>query len=353
MCFTMTNEIILPDNDQTNNNQLAPAELVQVGEVANRYAAASVFDDYIMRKSANTIKAQLADLRTFADYMMDVAPQATFDAVRFQSDPSAWIGVTWGLIQGFIQWMLQEGFATTTVNRKLSTAKNYAKLATKAGVIDAEAFALIKTVNGYSVKEGRRIDVQRDTTRVGDKKADHVSLTYEQALMLKDCPSTPQGRRDKLLLSLLLDHGLRVGEVALLKVSDFDLEAGLFSFFRPKVDATQTNRMTPDTLSALRRYISYGDCPEAGRLLRGSLKNGELSHVGLTERGITGRVRALGEKIGVFGLSAHDCRHYWATRAAKMGTDAFALRDAGGWTSLAMPSRYVESAEIANDRVKI
>lgn len=327
--------------------------MAQIGQVANRYAAASVFDDYVSRKSANTIKAQLADLNTFAEYMMAVAPKSHFDAAHFQSDPSAWTGMTWGLVQGFIQWMLQEGFARTTVNRKLSTVKNYAKLAAKAGVIDAEALALIKTVNGYSVKEGKRIDTQREKTRVGDKKPAHVSLTYDQVQMLKDCPPTPQGRRDKLLMCLLLDHGLRVGEVALLKIDDFDVETELFAFFRPKVDKVQTNRMTTDTLIALRRYISYGDCPEAGRLLRGSLKNGELSHVGLTERGITGRVRALGEKIGVFGLSAHDCRHYWATRAAQMGTDAFALRDAGGWTSLAMPSRYVESAEIANDRVKI
>jgi len=344
----MTNEIISQKNDE-----LAPAEFFQVGQVANQYAATSVFDDYIRRKSANTIKAQLADLRTFADYIQVVAPKSTVDGARFQGDPAVWSGVTWGLIQGFINWMLQEGFATTTVNRKLSTVKNYAKLAAKAGAISIEVLALIKTVNGYSVKEGKRVDVQRDKTRVGDKKAQHVSLTYEQALQLKEQPNSPQGRRDKLLMCLLLDHGLRVGEVALLKVSDFDLDARMFVFFRPKVDAEQTNRMTPDTLNALRRYISNGDCPESGRLLRGSLKNSELSHVGLTERGITGRVRALGEQISVFGLSAHDCRHYWATRAAKMGTDAFALRDAGGWTSLAMPSRYVESAEIANDRVKI
>ena len=35
------------------------------------------------------------------------------------------------------------------------------------------------------------------------------------------------------------------------------------------------------------------------------------------------------------------------------GTDAFALRDAGGWSSLAMPSRYVEAAQIANAGVNL
>jgi hypothetical protein len=52
-------------------------------------------------------------------------------------------------------------------------------------------------------------------------------------------------------------------------------------------------------------------------------------------------------------LTAHDCRHNSATRAVKGKTDAFALRNAGGWTSLAMPSRYVEAAAIANEWVNL
>ncbi len=69
------------------------------------------------------------------------------------------------------------------------------------------------------------------------------------------------------------------------------------------------------------------------------------------ERAITKRVSALGEAFGLSALSAHDCRHAWATRAARNGTDPFALQEAGGWNSLAMPRRYVEAAKIANEGV--
>jgi len=48
-------------------------------------------------------------------------------------------------------------------------------------------------------------------------------------------------------------------------------------------------------------------------------------------------------------LSAHDLRHTWATRAARSGVDPFRLQQAGGWSSLAMPRRYVEDSEIANE----
>jgi len=71
----------------------------------------------------------------------------------------------------------------------------------------------------------------------------------------------------------------------------------------------------------------------------------------MSERAITDRVRELGERIGVMGLSAHDLRHAWATRAARNGTPIDRLQDAGGWSSPAMPLRYVESAKIANEGV--
>ncbi|MCC6147953.1 MAG: tyrosine-type recombinase/integrase [Anaerolineaceae bacterium] len=93
--------------------------------------------------------------------------------------------------------------------------------------------------------------------------------------------------------------------------------------------------------------------PVQGPLLRRSFKDGSLGKAGLTERAITQRVNLLGRTIGVFGVSAHDCRHFWATSAARHGTDPFSLQEAGGWSSLAMPRRYVEDNEISNDGIKL
>ena len=51
------------------------------------------------------------------------------EAQRLYSDPTAWSGITYGLIAGFVRWLLQNGYAVGTVNLKLSTVKQYAKLA--------------------------------------------------------------------------------------------------------------------------------------------------------------------------------------------------------------------------------
>ena len=243
-----------------------------------------------------------------------------------------------------------------SVNLHLTTLRTYVGLAMQAGVIPAGECAAIRAVRGYGRTEGKHVDSARTPTRKGAKKAQPVSLTLEQAARLKAQPDTPQGRRDALLLCLLLDHGLRVGEVAGLAVRNFDLAAGELRFYRPKVDKIQTHRLTADTLAAARAYLAASDAAAVpavaqGPVLRASRKGGALQDAGMTARALTARVRDLGAAVGLVGLSAHDLRHYWATRAARNGTPLDRLQDAGGWASPAMPLRYVERAKIANQGV--
>jgi integrase len=322
---------------------------IQIGKAANRAAARHKLEDYRSRRAAHTLRRQDADLALFAHFLkiLDVK------SGNLALDPQAWQEITWGLVEAFIKWQLQEGYAIQSINVHLSTVKTYARLVFQAGILSAEEHALIQAVKGYSVREQRRVDLHRAPhTRIGFKKAAPVKLNHEQAQALKDQPNTPQGRRDTLLMCLLLDHGLRVGEVAGILVENLDLQTGMLCFFRPKVGKKQTHRLSTDTLGALRACASFNDLPIKGKLLRSSYKNDSLGHQGMTERAITLRVRTLGESIGISGLSAHDCRHFWATSAANYGTDPFVLQEAGGWSSLAMPRRYVEERRIANEGVK-
>ena len=328
-------------------------DLATIAHAADHHAAGAVFADYISRKAKNTVKAQGFDLAVFADYLAAAAVRV--DADQLQRTPGAWQGMTWGIVQGFVKWQLAAGHAVASINRRLSTVKVYAKLAAQAGAISAQDLALIKTVAGYSQKEAKRVNEGRAQTRVGSKKAEHVSITDDQAGRLKAQPQdTPQGRRDAVLMCLLLDHGLRAGEVALLSVTNIDLAKGMIvGFYRPKVDKVQNNKLSADTLKALRAYFDNNDAPALGPLLRGSRKGGKLDQAGMSETCITERVRKLGADLGIQGLSAHDCRHYWATywgnRVEKLPKGVFTLQEAGGWNSLTMPRRYVEQAAVANE----
>ena len=357
----MNDEPQLPDElARTPENKLAEA-----GQAANQAAERHRFADYRMRRAEQTVRRQRADLALFTGFLDGLGVHGHLCPDALDEDPEAWRGVTWGLVEAFIKWQLQQGYTVSTINVRLSTVKTYARLAMLSGVLDPQEYALMRAVRGYSQSEQRRIDERRQVKRVGAKKAAPVLLTPEQARLLKEQPDTPQGRRDRLLMCLLLDHGLRVGEVAALVVEELDLQTGLLRFYRPKVGKEQVHRLSPDTLKAAQAYAQAGDMFASGPLLRqsqhGSLKSDEqpakLTQAGMGERAITQRVRRLGEtlrgSVGIGGMSAHDCRHYWATTAARHGTDPFALQEAGGWSSLAMPRRYVSDNEISNDGVKL
>ncbi len=374
--------------DEMDKNSLVvtvpPTDLALVGRTANEAAQHHIFHDYHLRRSKNTIATHRAGLVAWVHYLQrakaarslthtavawvhdtfdddgreeieryaeaaNLSPLTVCAAVYCQSVPAAWKGTTWGLVEGFVKWLLNEGYSVATVNQRLSSLKVYLRLATKAGEITVQEHALIREVRGYGRTEGKRVDERRKQNRVGHKKAEALVLTDDQVRTFKrEHDATPQGIRDRLLVALFLDLGLRASEVAGLRCEDFG--NGRVVVYRQKTDHTDTLNLSPDIMDALQAYRPYmrgGD----SYLLRGSKKNKELTDGRMSGRAIGNRIRLLGrDLLNVWELSPHDLRHTWATHAAQHN-DPFALRDAGGWTNMQTPSRYVERSKVANEKI--
>src|SRR5688572_3584346 len=292
----------------------------QAGQAANEQASRIAFDDHTARKADNTIRRKVADLALFETFLRS----AGVPAIGLYDNPGAWRGITWGLVEAFKVWMLQQGYAIGSINSRLSTVRTFSKIAAKAGSLTPQESILIASVQGYASKEARHIDEQRRAegiqTRTGAKKAEAVTIPEDIAQALKAQPGTTgQGRRDTLIMCLLLDHGLRVEEVAILTAKAFDMKADTFTFYRPKVNKTQTHTLTADTRNVARAYLKHA--PADGILWRKSSKGtgklgGQVSETSAT-RAINKRVELLGRKAGIEGLSPHDCRHYAATFEAR------------------------------------
>ena len=315
-----------------------------IGQVANQIAQQSVLQDYQARKSSQTLRRQRADIALFEQFLAS----AGHHVEGMGYDLAKWNIATWGLVEAFNRWQLTQGYALGSVNVRLATIKVYCQMAAKAGYLSTQELALIKSVEGYRAANARNVDEKREQTRRPDaKKALPVSLSPVHATLLKSQSDTTRGRRDALLMCLLLDHGLRVSEVADLNVSSVNLQSGQLTIYRHKTNKTQIHDLTPDTYKAARAYLT--DCqPDQGALFVGICSKGRVSTSSLNER-----VTQLGKAIGIKGLSPHDCRHYYATDAIRNGTDIKSLQDAGGWNSPAMPLRYAESAKVANSGVKL
>lgn len=324
-------------------------DLQAIGELANYYAQQTVFSNYQMGAAENTLRAQRCDLEHFSLFLRGLDPQAP-GGEDLYTNPKAWKWITWGLVEAYQNSCLRDGFSVATVNRRVTTIHRYAELAFAAGCLDQDNYLRIGNVKAIPAKRKRHIDAKRPVSRLGAKKPQSNRLNPAQAATLKAQDElSPQGRRDRLLMCLLLDHGLRIGEIVLLHRNQFDLSAGTMTFDRPKVDKVQTHKLSMDTLAALRSYIDSGDCPSDDSLWRGSRRDGNLvESTGISTRALADRVKCLGVGVGFENLSPHDCRHYWATYWSKR-VDIATLQQAGGWTSLSTVQRYIDLNEIANE----
>lgn len=324
---------------------------------ADTVAAHHVFSDALQRLAPASRLRYEGDLALFGHYLVHVQSVRAASTGTIGADllykPSAWRNVSWGLVSGFVKWMLDEGYAIGSVNSRLSTVKRFAGLALEAGAISDETCLRIRNIRGYGGKAARNVDEQREIARVGSKKAESLVLSPEQLAHLKQQPDTPVGRRDLLLICLLFDQGLRIGEAAALLIGALELgtafQSSFLTFYRQKVGITQKHELSADTFEAARRHLRTDliGASSSERLFRGSRKDGSL--VGsFGVRSMQDRVKILGERIGVAHLSPHDGRHTWASDMAEAGTPANVIRDAGGWANFQTPSRYIARSKVAN-----
>jgi integrase len=330
--------------------------LAQAASAADRAAQQNRFQEYQKITAIRTKRSQKRDLASFAAYLASITGIISLPSKEDLYDqPDAWRDITFGLVEGYRAWLLQLGYAIGSVNRLLATVKQYAKLAYQAGVLTTETYQQIRLIAGYSVKHGKHVDEERieqqQPTRKSTKKAQPPPMPDELVARMKLQPDTLTGWRDRFLVCLLTDHGLRIGEIAALTFEQFDIIERTFQFYREKVDLEQIHEMTPDTYHALISYQQRGG-PHTGSPWLTIPKGGKPNGKFMSLRALQKRVTFLAMKTGLV-LSPHDLRHYWATSAIRAGTDIKSLQDAGGWATPTMPLRYAESQKIANAGVKL
>ncbi len=352
------------------SRQARESALVQqqrAGQAADRAAAASVFVRYRAEKSVNTLKAHDRAIATWVTYLDEVTNGGALSAEVYTTDPSAWQGITWGLVEGFRQWMLQQGYAIASVNLKLACVKGYITQAARVGTVDEHALRLIDTVKGYHKRSiARNVDAKRELTRIGDKKATATPLRVRQISTLKQHflteardQASAQAARDLALLCLLGDHGLRVSELERLTWRAVDLIDQTLEFYRPKVDKIAVHRLTHDTLRALSTYRTIyprtwsADLPlllQTSRLKKDGT-GGQLKQKALGRRAIQRRAAFFGKMMAVDApVGCHDFRHHCATQMAREGHTIRELMDWFSWTNAGTAMTYVQSTSIAKRR---
>jgi len=146
----------------------------------------------------------------------------------------------------------------------------------------------------------------------------------------------PTANRDKALVVLLLDTGLRIGEVTRLKIADVDLQNGAV-IVAPFGSGQKTKpRMVYLGNSARRAmwmYLSKNETDANEPLFSPNHK--------LLRR----IIRSLGDRAKVNDCHPHRFRHTFAIEYLRNGGDAFTLQHLLGHSTLEMVEHYVNVVE--------
>lgn len=247
---------------------------------------------FISFVSSNHQRAYRCDLRSFSRYVAsheDIGPQDTLDLFKID----AWRFVTHKHVESYVKSCLASGLAVNTINQRLSTIRSAAKLVTSAGKMNPNELDKIVGIKGL-------------------RQIDSVSITPEQVAKLRKQPNISQGRRDALLLDLFLEQGLCVLEIAELTVSSIDLGHGELCLPEKGNLCARRIKLTKRTLQSLTSYVCDDEFLPFGHLLQGSSAGGALTAGRMSARAIHKRVRVLGKKAGMEGITPEVLQAYWA-----------------------------------------
>ena len=140
--------------------------------------------------------------------------------------------------------------------------------------------------------------------------------------------------RNKAMLLMFLDTGLRLSELAGLTLSDINIEKGIIKIIG-KGNKERYARIGVKTQKALWNYLAHRPVEkEYVWLGKGNCK--------MTVDGIALVIRNLGKKLGI-RLSPHRLRHSFAISFLRNGANPFELQIALGHTTLEMTRKYTQA----------
>jgi len=160
--------------------------------------------------------------------------------------------------------------------------------------------------------------------------------------LLKACEGIPQTKRDKTVILMLLDTGLRVGELTRLKREDVDLVTGEILVIPFRSGKKSRGRVVQIGKAAKRAAWQYlTTLPDMK--VTDSMFDMSIIAVRLM-------LRRMAKRAGITDIHPHRFRHTFAINYLRNGGDVFTLQRLLGHSSMDMVERYLDivKSDVAN-----
>ena len=151
-------------------------------------------------------------------------------------------------------------------------------------------------------------------------------------------------KRDKAILLILLDTGIRVSELCDISIDDVNLESGRI-FVTGKGNKSRFVFLGKISRQAIWSYVAER-FPNHEPPKDEPLFVERYGMYRLTRQGVLQLVRRLGTKAGIKGVHPHRFRHTFAVEFLRNGGNVFELQQLLGHSDLEMSRRYVKLAQV-------
>ena len=191
-------------------------------------------------------------------------------------------------------------------------------------------------VTTSSVSNGRK------PTRAKPKRRfpPEVLTDAEVRALLKACPMSATGIRNRALLAILYRAGLRISEALDLCPKDVDLERGAIRVLHGKGDKARVVGVDRGALAFLERWFDVRDCyGHGGSRTIFCTASGERLTSGYVRRWLP----MLGRRAGIAKrVHAHGLRHTHAAQLREEGVDIGIISKQLGHASISTTAHYLD-----------
>ena len=220
---------------------------------------------------------------------------------------------------------IQGPVSVSTINGRIRAIKNFSKYLDEEGFTEADVF--------------RKIHQQREPRRVVEVLSDEEKNRLIDATK----PDTMLGCRMLVILALLIDTGMRVSELAGIKLEDVDFKQSRI-LVTGKGGKQRFVPIGPNTVKVLIRWINrYRPNVNDNALLI------DREAKPMSTSAIQKSLKVLGTNVGIPRIHPHLLRHSFGTDWLIHGGDLFSLQEVLGHSDLETTKVYVEMSRVQLD----